>query len=94
MHRKIVEQIDAWITKWNEHHAGEDKHQLLESFVRKNPNGDGFWGMMITAKPEYKHFLPHVQRISLAIGGINGEGLWTQLTTHPNKSEQDYLELS
>ena len=85
MHKNTVEQIAGWIENWNLHHK-DSKDLQFDAFIRSQKTV-GFWRMIIIANEERAYLLLHIRSIALAIGGINGEGLWHEISGK-------YLELS
>ncbi len=70
----------------------ENRYNYDEKNIRitlddSKAHGLGFWKMKIVTKHKYKVWLPHIENVSMAIGHLYGEGLWT-------KSEKRTLKLS
>lgn len=71
MHRRIVESIQSVIEKSN---CAKD----VEVYIQPLTTG-GFWKMVVIADEGKEYWLPHLESVSMAIGRLNGEGLWKRI---------------
>ena len=61
-------------------------NNLFRIFIQSKQE-DGFWGMCIFVKEEYKHLIPHIESVGIQIGRFYGEGLQV-------KKSNDYIVFS